>query len=233
MRPVERGPWPQTENGSNVAFADYRDARNELATRIGFFCSYCEMPKREAIDVEHKAPKAQAPHLERDWHNFLLACTACNSRKGNKPKPSALDDYLWPDSDNTFAAIVWQGDLAAKVAGGVGVAVSTCATKTIGLMKLDLAQPLEPKLKDLRHYHRVRAHAKALLSKDLLEKEDTVGLRTLIALTATEAGYFSIWMHVFAGDRDMRRRFIDAFPGTAQNCFDANGKPVNRPGGKI
>jgi hypothetical protein len=40
-------------------------------------------------------------------------------------------------------------------------------------------------------------------------------------------------MHVFADDPDMRRRFIDAFPGTARDCFDTSGNPVNRPGGRI
>jgi uncharacterized protein (TIGR02646 family) len=205
----------------------------ELAKRLGYFCSYCEMPKKEAIDVEHKAPKVHAPHLERNWHNFLLSCTACNTRKSDNPAPSTLNDYLWPDLDNTFAAIAWHGDLAAKVADRTDAAVSISAAKTISLMKLDLAKKLTSKLKDLRHHFRAQAHAKALVSKALLEAEDTVSLRKQIAFTATEAGYFSVWMNVFEDDADMRRRFIEAFPGTARDCFDASGNPVKRPGGRV
>ncbi len=234
MRPVERGAWPQTRDGSNVEFSHYRDARNELATRLGFYCSYCEMPKQEAIDVEHMAPKARAPHLERDWHNFLLACTACNSRKSDNPDPSRLDSYLWPDRDNTFAAIVWHDGFSATVSDKVSGAVAAKAAMTIQLTRLNATEPLRPKLKDLRRYHRMQAHSKALLNKVLLENEPhSSGLRTSIAMTAVATGYFSVWMHVFADDPDMRRRFIDAFPGTARDCFDTSGNPVNRPGGRI
>ncbi|MCW7555679.1 hypothetical protein NX722_24235 [Endozoicomonas gorgoniicola] len=44
---------------------------------------------------------------------------------------------------------------------------------------------------------------------------------------------WSIWMTVFADDADMLNRLIQALPGAAQNCFDANGQPVTRPGGQL
>jgi hypothetical protein len=46
-------------------------------------------------------------------------------------------------------------------------------------------------------------------------------------------GFFSIWMTVFADHPVMLRRFITAFPGTAETCFDLNGKPLLRPGGRL
>lgn len=59
MRPVAKGQPPQAE------YAQYRDALDDLAGRIGLFCSYCEQPIQHAPEVEHVQPKSLEPELER------------------------------------------------------------------------------------------------------------------------------------------------------------------------
>ena len=46
-------------------------------------------------------------------------------------------------------------------------------------------------------------------------------------------GFFSVWMAVFADDREIRLGLIARMAGTAADCFDASGLPVPRPGGRI
>ena len=40
-------------------------------------------------------------------------------------------------------------------------------------------------------------------------------------------------MTVFKDDGDMLNRFIETFPGTCQDCFDCQGKPIPRPHGNL
>ncbi len=95
MRPVERGSAPRT-------YTRYQDAIGDLEARLGTYCSYCE--RRTSLAVEHVIPKSKRPDLEREWTNFLLACTTCNSVKGDKDV--VIQKFLWPDRDNTFLAYV-------------------------------------------------------------------------------------------------------------------------------
>ena len=95
MRPVERGPSPQT-------FNDYAKAKPFLVARLGDYCSYCERPIKTNLAVEHVLPKSLHPDLELTWSNFLLGCVNCNSTKGNKPVDRTK--LLLPDQDNTFLA---------------------------------------------------------------------------------------------------------------------------------
>jgi 5-methylcytosine-specific restriction endonuclease McrA len=96
----------------------YRDANPYLKTDLGLYCSYCEQILSEMIAVEHVVPKAPFPMTSLCWENFLLCCRACNSKKGNTPARTELDDwnlnpaptsevqryaavrahYLWPDN---------------------------------------------------------------------------------------------------------------------------------------
>ena len=106
MRPVVRGDYPKDEKGINIQFVKYAQARGELIKRMGEFCSYCEMHLDSSLAVEHVQPKKPDGALTEmedralDWNNFLLACTNCNSTKGNTDV--ILEDYFWPDRDNTF-----------------------------------------------------------------------------------------------------------------------------------
>ncbi len=106
MRPVRRGASPRTTD-----FADYAQAKPELVSRLGSYCSYCERRIPTNLAVEHLQPKrgpSGHPDLAGRWENFLLACVNCNSTKGDKPV--VLADVLLPDRDNTFAAYTYTED---------------------------------------------------------------------------------------------------------------------------
>lgn len=57
--------------------------------------------------------------------------------------------------------------------------------------------------------------------------------KTLIISTAMGYGFLSVWLTVFDAYPAVKLALIDAFPGTAKNCFDDIGKAVNRPGWTI
>jgi hypothetical protein len=54
-----------------------------------------------------------------------------------------------------------------------------------------------------------------------------------ICSEATALGFFSVWLHVFKEEDKICLALIDAFTGTAQECFDGSGQPIPRIGGKI
>ena len=65
MRPVNRGAWPTDAAGTNIPYAHYSEARDDLISRIGDYCSYCEVCLHSSIAVEHVRPKKPQPALER------------------------------------------------------------------------------------------------------------------------------------------------------------------------
>ena len=95
MRPVDKGDAP-------AVYARYQDAGPDLRARLGDYCSYCERQIETNLAVEHVQPKSVVPALTTEWTNFLLACTNCNSTKGFAPV--VVEDYFWPDADNTLRA---------------------------------------------------------------------------------------------------------------------------------
>lgn len=232
MRPVERGDRPENPDGTRREFRQYRDARDPLLERIGEYCSYCEVVLSTGADLEHVQPKTVVPALERDWDNFLLACGSCNSIKGDQA--IAIDDYLWPDRDNTAKAFVYDYDLPPRPNPELATALQTLASRTISLTGLDRRiGHAQYSRRDQRHQRRREAWGIALLSLRDLRMEDTESLRRSIVLLALSRGFWSVWMAVFDDDIDMRRRFIEAFRGTAIACFDEEARPVARPGGRV
>lgn len=232
MRPVERGPIPLDKAEVPLALAHYRDARDSLIRRIGDYCSYCEVALNSSIDVEQVRPKKHNPFLERSWDNFLLGCDYCNPIKGDTDV--VLADYYWPDSDNTFRVFDYAVDQPPQIAGWLSLPQRLIATRTLQLTGLDRL-PGHPDFspRDRRWSKRREVWGVALLSLNNLEKQNTEETRRQIVLTAVSRGFFSVWMTVFQEDSDMRRRFIQAFAGTARGCFDAMGNPIPRPGGAI
>lgn len=234
MRPVVRGPHPQKSDGTPVGFAHYRDARNYLMKRMGDYCSYCELPCKEGPDVEHVRPKSLHPSLERAWDNFLLGCNFCNSTKGDQDVD--VKDYLWPDRDNTFKAFIYDRDMPPKVAGKLSVAQKALAQRTLELTGLERA-PGHPKLtgRDLRWIHRRDAWRRALDAKQRLQALPHEAMKAQIIETAEAVGFWSVWLTVFQEDLDMKRRLLDAFPGTAGIgvCFGQELQAISRPGGEL
>lgn len=237
MRPVNRGTCPKDENGNCVQYSEYTQARGKLIERIGECCSYCEMHLDSSLAVEHIQPKKPPGssvinmRLALSWDNFLLACTNCNSTKGNKDINT--QDFFWPDQDNTFRAFKYSvgGIVSANPQLGSQSLIDK-AVKTIELLGLDKTPLNDPKASDRRWQNRCEVWGIANQCKAFLNKCDLPEMREMITITATKSGYWSIWMTVFEGDKDMLQRLIDAVPGTSTECFDSQKKPVARNSGQ-
>lgn len=233
MRPVTRGQIPNDANGNPVVFPHYRDARDSLIARIGDYCSYCEVCLHGPIHVEHVCPKDPNPHLERVWANFLLACENCNSTKGHVNV--VVNEYFWPDTDNTARAFEYWPDEPPRVSNTLNQGHQQIAASTIQLTGLDRV-PGHPHYsdRDRRWHKRKEAWGVALLARQALAQNPSEELRVSIAQTALSRGFWSVWMAVFHDDLDMRRRFMNWFPGTASvECFDVLTNTMQRPGGQI
>lgn len=230
MRPVFRGAAPR-------AYAKYQDAISDLEERLGTYCSYCERRLPTSLAVEHANPKSVAPALETEWTNFLLSCTNCNSVKRAKPTNDA--DFLWPDRDNTVLAFVYNEGGFVEIDGGLAAGVQAQAEALRDLVGLDRHQHIphkRPAPRDKRWKDREQVWATALKERQRLERfpvEVRDLAREIIADAALGYGFFSVWMTVFRDDETIRRALIQRFTGTAVDCFDARGLPMNRPGGRI
>ncbi|BBO87500.1 HNH endonuclease [Desulfosarcina ovata] len=234
MRPVIRGNHPTDGQGNDIVFNHYSKSRGPLIGRIGEYCSYCEMHLDSSLAVEHVKPKKHNPEEELHWDNFLLSCTNCNSTKGQEDVD--LNEYLWPDTDNTFYALQYEegGLVSPSDRLNGNPALKQKAQDTITLTGLDKQPVNAPAASDRRWINRREAWDIAVESKSDLVNNDTPEMRRQIIRSATARGYWSIWMTVFEDDADMRRRLIEGFPGTCNACFDANNgyAPVSREGGQ-
>ncbi|MCY4047309.1 MAG: HNH endonuclease [Candidatus Dadabacteria bacterium] len=231
MRPVEKGPAPRS-------YTDYRDAANDLVQRLGRYCNYCEKNLDNAPEVEHIQPKSSNPNLKLEWTNFLLACKNCNGIKSNKPVN--LAQVAFPHTDNTFRGLLYkQGmvqvdpHLSTKEKGAIASLV-----KLVGLDRSPGSN--KPTVADNRwelrqQYWRVAEENKRTIDKVDQSKQSASAdeLRESAACIALAGGHFSVWMTVFQDDPKMKRLLIKKFRGTAKDCFDTNGKPIPRPGGKL
>lgn len=57
--------------------------RRNIYTRDEYTCQYCgKKPGREKLTIDHIIPKSRGG--ESVWENVILACSTCNTRKGNR-----------------------------------------------------------------------------------------------------------------------------------------------------
>jgi len=230
MRPIDRGKHPVDDNNAAIVFNHYVDARPHLTKRIGRYCSYCEIPKQDLVEVEHIIPVCQDKSKELDWDNFLLSCRSCNA--GKTGKDIVVSDYFWSHLDNTFRAFRYlEGGLIIVNDSGVLTRPEKAkAKRTLELFNLH-KDPLDyPKLSRDRWESRMNVWKVAVRSRNNLYKsnKNTEFLRKQIALTGLGHGHWSIWMTVFKSEKDMLRRFITTFPGTCRECFNDDLMPVQR-----
>jgi 5-methylcytosine-specific restriction endonuclease McrA len=70
--------------------------RRNLFKRDHFTCQYCgEQPGSEELTIDHVVPRAQGG--ESRWDNCVLACVACNARKGARtPEQAGMRLHKWP-----------------------------------------------------------------------------------------------------------------------------------------
>jgi uncharacterized protein (TIGR02646 family) len=224
MRPVERGLAPQI-------YAQYGDAIEDLKSRLGSYCSYCERQVAASLAVEHVIPKSLYPQLEKEWDNFLLGCTNCNSLKGDRVVE--IKNFIWPDRDNTLLALVYSKGGFVRLADNLNNEQKTKAQALldlVGLQRHPARGWVKPAKKDKRWQNREESWATAERCRELLENlEQADAARDLVLEVARNNGFFSVWMTVFNDYPDIKRELIKSFPGTAISCFDPNGDPIDRP----
>ena len=195
MRPVDKGNAPRQ-------YGNYGEARHDLAERIGYYCSYCEMPVKNSIEVEHILPVNQGGNRV-DWNNFLLSCKYCNTIKSDNN--DNLDNYLWPDRDNTDLAFDYSEVDVITPKDNLEDDLSFLALNTINLTGLDRVPGgiNEPTMADTRWISRYEAWEKAkrafLRWNDLPQNIDNDTKQTLAKQIADTAlgGHYSIWCKVF------------------------------------
>lgn len=214
MRSVIRGGRPVESGGQPVSFANYGHAKEFLIKRLGEYCSYCE--RTGDLHVEHIVPKSKSPDLETEWSNFLLGCVNCNSRKSNDN--DSRDGYLWPDNDNTFNAFEYRS--GGRVSVGDNLRKDN-HKKALALFDLVGLGAKESRTDKRRHKRRWAWDQAVEVRDKLVGKDDSQ--RRLAVMVAAGTGFFSVWMAVFQDDADMRRRLVDAFPGTRDDSPPIRG----------
>ncbi len=226
MRPVNKKLSPKQYN-------HYKDARDDLADRIGWYCSYCEMPVKNLLAVEHIIPKNNGGS-ELEWHNFLLSCTYCNSVKGYKNHLRL--GYYWADMDNTFSKFIYHPFFPILPHPSLNRREHILAENTIGLTGLNRhpGSIPPPTLRDTRWKSRREAWELAYnsmanwreaKSTALKIRDNTVNeliglLLKQIVNSAVGTGHFSIWMTVFDTEKEIQIALVDAFVGTQKRYFN-------------
>lgn len=235
MRPIYKGdsPYKTIEN--------YQDAEPYLEERIGRYCSFCEMRVNNSLAVEHKESKNSGGDLT-GWNNLLLACTYCNSRKGEKIKKGDLHKWIWPDQDNTFLAFTYEDaipKLNESYLKTVSDDVRICAKAVFEDLALDYrpVKGKKNKYKDKRWLSRYQTLDVAKEVKNTWEVCQDKNVKALLKKNIIDMaigyGFFSVWMMVFENEPEIRQALILAFPGTCKSCFDENGNAQKREGGRI
>lgn len=221
MRPVEKGKYTKL-------YKSYQSYKRPLLERIGKYCSYCERPV--TLAVEHVKPKSRYPELECDWNNFLLGCSNCNGTK--KDKDPSFDSFLFPHRDNTFKAFHYsEGGIVTIIEGVKWTEKARATLELVGLDKTPSDATLQAS--DLRWEERREVWDIATGAKEDLKNNPSDAMRRMIITSAKGTGFWSVWMSVFQDDHDMKQRLIEAFQGTAVDCFDVNNaySPLKRIGG--
>lgn len=247
MRPVERDAAPtrydhQGRIRAVQDFEKYGRARRYLIDTIGPFCSYCEQHLC-IVPVEHIDPKFHHPNKEVDWENFLLACTNCNSTKGDTNiNDTNRSDYFWPHLHNTFLPFSYDHTGIVKPKLGISASDSQRAERSIRLMGLGKWPPnpgtvAYEEASDLRFERRVTAWKTAAGYEEkyraATDEVKTVFRECFVTILEL-GGFFSVWMTVFKDHPDVKELIVNAFRGTARHtCFDANFNPIHRNGPEI
>lgn len=226
MRPIDRGTAPK-------AYTNYTDARHDLAAKIGYYCSFCEMKVFQSIEVEHVLPQNQGGAVV-DWDNFLLSCKYCNTIKSDHN--SNLIDYFWPDRDNTDLAFEYSETSVIKPKQGLSIAKVTIANKTINLMGLDRLPGTAklPTEADTRWRSRKEVWDIAKKNYNSWTQARIPQMARVIANCALISGHYSIWYEVFDNEQDVLKE-IDIVYRTKglYKEFQPNGIRKMRTNGQI
>lgn len=194
MRPVDKGNAPTT-------YTKYEQARHDLAERIGYYCSYCEMKVFQSIEVEHILPQNQGGAV-LNWDNFLLSCKYCNTIKSDHN--SNITDYFWPDRDNTDLVFDYSEGNVIEPKSTLKNEFKPIAEKTINLTGLDRipSGENEPTEADTRWRSRKEQWDIAKNSLSRWQKFPFTEMAEQIAVTSL-GGHYSIWTKVFESEQEV------------------------------
>lgn len=240
MRPVEKANvgdiLVDITGGLNTSiivqdqYKDYRTAKPALVANLGEYCSYCEVPKcDEALHVEHVAYQKGHPNLEFSWSNFLLSCQRCNGSDNKGVTDVNLTDIHLPHQNNTLLSIQYTTGGMVRIHPNLekDSLEYTKAQKLIDLVGLDKRPGHEKYKPNDRRWNR-RYEAWDLATKYLQKWEDKTTDVVTIMYLAKGYGFFSVWFSVFENHPEIRKALVNAFSGTATNCFDSNYQPIPR-----
>ncbi|MFH7001750.1 HNH endonuclease [Flavobacterium bizetiae] len=213
MRPVDKNLFTLNK----TTYKPYGDAKPDLISALGNFCSYCEREGySSALDVEHIEDKSTHPLKTYDWDNFLIACKNCNSIKGTElvDFPNIILPYL----SNTFSPFEYLESGLIKIKSKVDPVSASKAQNLINLIGLD-RRPGHSKfsIKDDRWQERKQAWelSKRYHDKFINKKCD---IETIVDL-ALKSGFWSIWMNAFNDCTNVQIALINSFAGTNKSHF--------------
>lgn len=200
MRPLERLP-----NGKQ--YKTYQSYKTDLLLRYGAYCAYCEKHDYD-LDVEHVEPKSKSGKIT-DWDNLVLACPTCNRDFKKAFNPSRVG-YLFPDTDETFAAFHY-------LYGGTIHPQGADADATRKLCGLDRAAANSNRA----DVFALCCRYKPYYLSGRLEADDILSL-------AKTSGHWSVWMTVFHDIPTMVAHLRDPshFPGTRPTFMHPATAPV-------
>lgn len=224
MRPVDKGKAPKE-------YKTYGEAKFDLVAKIGNYCSYCEMKVNNMLEVEHIIPRDNGGD-KVSWDNFLISCKYCNTVKSNNNL--GLDDYLWPDRDNTDLAFQYSESEGVQIVEGLTEEQKKCAKNTIDLLGLNRfpGGEVEPTFADTRWRSRQASWNSAKRSLSNWKIHPCEVLAQQIADTALSCGNYSIWMTVFADIPEVCNKIDEVYIGTFKK-YDSENKRIIRDGGII
>ncbi len=238
MRPVYKGLWPTRPGspGIRLVFTDWKNAKESLVERTGEYCHLCEIYMPMGLAVEHIMPKIHFAQLSDKWDNFLLICTACNSRKHNDiPLRPHKFKYYWPHLNNTMLAfqspLIGPSAFLVTPRSALNPNQLSRANATINLYKLDqkLLSSGEP---DPRYRRKLEIGSMAV--RRYLEYKQGKCTLESIKDNAKADGFFTLWLEIFKNERPVVDALLDLpdFKLDRAHWFDAQNVPLGRNGAK-
>lgn len=214
MRPVFKGTAPQT-------YTSYNQAKDDLRSTIGSYCSYCEMNISNQPDIEHVAPKSKNPELENEWSNFLLACKTCNTIKSNDNE--TREGYLFPDTDNTAYAYKYT-QTKVSVNRALSNDEQKLAQATLDLVKINRDKDTSGRADD-RKIARVTEWNKALDSlEDFIACSSDEMARQI---GRSPSGFPSSWIEIFKDYPKVKEQILSQVVGTDMRCYCLDMNPCS------
>ena len=191
MRPIDKSRY----TANLVEYKPYGNAKPNLITAIGKYCSFCEREGfSSSLDVEHVEYKNT--HIDKQflWSNFLLACKNCNSIKDTKEV--VFFNIILPHLDDTFSPFEYLESGYIKIKDEVQAPLRSKVIELVNLVGLDRRPGhLRYSTKDDRWQERKQSWE---LSHKYLKKysEDKCDIETIVDLSKS-GGFWSIWMNTF------------------------------------